>query len=155
MAKPHKYTGILAKPAPLDLRGLDIQSAAARFREWWAARLDALFSDCGVDPSSPNGWTIVALILMQRHVPGFSDERERRGAPRKTTLSPDDISIFIEMNSRTTRGISVRAAAEEVARRRRKGEKPAAIDMHYRRMMRKIVEGITLQRKERTRQKSG
>ena len=151
MARPYKYTGILAKPAPLDLRGLDPQSAAAEFRRWWEARIAALFADCGVDPAAPDGWTGVALMLMQRHVPGFSDTR-RLGAPRKTTVD-DDISLFVEMNKRTTAGMSVRSAAELVARQRRKNEKPSAIDIRYRRILKRIGEGVALRRKEQARQK--
>src|SRR6266404_255703 len=144
MPKPYKYTGILAKPAPLDLRGLDTQSAAAEFREWWGVRIAALFADCGVDGSDPNVWAGVALQLMLRHVPGFSGERGKRlGPPRKTTFD-DDISLFMEMNKRIMGGTSVRNAAAIVSRQRRKGEKPGAIDIRYRRILKKIGVSISL-----------
>jgi hypothetical protein len=154
VAKPHKYAGILAKPAPLDLRGLDPQSAAAEFRRWWQVRIAALFADCGVKPSDPNGWVSMTLLLAMRHVPGFADEPgKRRGAPRKTTLDDDDLDLFKEMNRRTSAGMSVKRAAEHVARQRRKNEKPTAIDIRYRRMLKSIGKGVALLRKEQARQK--
>jgi hypothetical protein len=123
-------------------------------------RVAALAKDCGVDLKEPIEWSVIALKLAERHVPGFQYESNlfkdppKRGRPKRRLGK--DVSMFIAMTKRIKKGLSIRQAAVHVARERGKGEKPDALDRRYRRVKERIkqtgarVEKLRLERERST-----
>ena len=144
----HKYKGILGRRDQVGFprEGKNVE-------DWLLPRVAALFADCGVAMGADKGWAGVALILAQRHVPGFEFKSGKPlGAPKKTTLD-DDISVLREMTKRIADGQTKSQAAHHLAKTRRKGESKEAIERRYRRILDKAGQGLSMLRRE-GRQKS-
>jgi hypothetical protein len=153
MKKPYKYSGLLGEAAPLRFTSEVAEERAEEFREWYISRMRALFKDCKVDMGARDGWAQIAVVLMERHVPGFQTEIIKgRGAPRKNTLK-DDVDVFYGIVRRVAAGQTQGQAALALAKERNKGEDPDNLARRYRRV---LTEGgrIALLRRDEKRQKS-
>jgi hypothetical protein len=119
----YKYSGILKEPM-----------SAARSKEEYQRRLQALALDCGV-VQKPINWQTIALTLAERHVPGFRVGVSAAGRPK--WQMGEDLATIMVMEEKIAKGHSIRGAAQLIARERRKGESWIALESRYRRFQKR------------------
>jgi hypothetical protein len=138
MAKAHKYKGVLAKPMQVD----------AGFGQF-PIRLRAIFAEFGIERIDSAGWQMLALELAKRHVPGFQMTSAAMTGPGRrvtTTQIIDDVELVYAMDSILGKGDpTILSAAEQVAKNRKRREKPLALEAKYRRLKKEIAQPTTSQ----------
>jgi len=159
MPKRHRYTGILNKPMNIDLSPRnalrwgdppDWERASESLNEQFKERFKALSIDCGINlyddtdwrtkVAAGEPWHTIAMVLLQRHVPGFS-VLTAKARSKKAERSFDDLRLLREMMKLTMgKGHSIRRAADILAdqwNRKRDGKKEVTkhgLDSRYRRL---------------------
>lgn len=117
--KPYEYQGILARPMP-PLERVNALAPSSDFdrakaQAEYQKRLEALIEDCGVQADSHEKWVDLALVLAERHVPGFSFEAPSATATRQRR-DREEMLIISKMTKAAARGLSERNAAKTVAK---------------------------------------
>lgn len=95
-----KYTGVLAKPMP-HARPPGLLASDAQVKAWaeervseWRKRMDALFDFHRIQRDN---WNMLAGTLADCHVPGFAEEKARRGAKTKwDEMKRADLKIAVD-----------------------------------------------------------
>ena len=128
--KVHKYSGAMAEPPPIELPLKDwfvpIEKFSGEGRRVLRKRDEdlhaALFVDCGVDGTRPDGWQRVALVLAERHVPAFmSAPQAKRGRPSERS---GDHDLALEIHRLMSERQTIKNAARIVAKRRNPKKSP-------------------------------
>lgn len=112
----------------------ELEEASRRLHDETVARLDQLVAHFGIDPTSPDRLAILAIVLANEFVKGFSvDSVKRRGRPRGRAI-PCGLDLVISVEAIVQEGkLGIAGACKSLSRRSGpwKGANPGTLQTRY------------------------